>query len=369
MQSRIPCVLEGSRPFEHPLDREERVPRVCVWEITRACNLSCVHCDSHASRPSSRELSFERLKSVSDELAALGCRLVDLTGGEPLLRPDWDRLSQYLTSRSIQVALVTNGTLLSDEAVERAVGAGVSAISISIDGLRDTHDVTRRFAVGTGSAFDAALSGLKRARERLPVSVITQVNRTNLGELPAIGKLLGELGVARWQVQITIPTPRVMRHLIPYPIAPADLEALTSFIVAAARDPGIPRIHTSDTIGYATTAEAQLRQKASGPGMWLGCVAGIRAVAIKYDGTVRGCSLLPEEFNAGDLHTEALSAIWSDRERFAYTAAFEPSQLCGGCRRCDVGAICRAGCTTMAYFCTGTVGDNPYCLRRVRAEL
>jgi radical SAM protein with 4Fe4S-binding SPASM domain len=100
----------------------------------------------------------------------------------------------------------------------------------------------------------------------------------------------------------------------------------------------------------------------------MGCVAGIRAVAIKYDGTVRGCSLMPRDFDAGDLHDEPLSTIWNDRRRFAYSACFDRSHLSGGCARCRFGALCRAGCTTLAYFASGTTGENPYCLRRVREE-
>jgi radical SAM protein with 4Fe4S-binding SPASM domain len=274
-------------------------------------------------------------------------------------------LSRELRCRSIEVALVTNGTLLDEAAIERALAAEIHTIGISIDGLRSTHDATRRFVSGAGSAFDAAVAGVRRARSRFVVNAITQVNRTNLHELPEIGRMLGELGVARWQIQLAIPTPHLANLTRPYLIAPAELEFLTDFILAATEDPRIPRIHTSDTIGYATPAEARLRHKASGPGVWLGCSAGIRVVAIKYDGTVRGCSLLPSEFTAGDLHGESLASIWGDRSRFAYSTAFDAEQLCGGCRRCRVGPICRAGCTTMAYYCTGTTGDNPYCLRRV----
>jgi radical SAM protein with 4Fe4S-binding SPASM domain len=364
LQSRV----VNPHPCDHPLDRVAREPRTCIWEITAACNLRCVHCDNHAARPSPRELHLPRLLETAEQLAALGCRLVDITGGEPLLMPDWDRLSQHLTSRGIDVAIVTNGTLLDAEAIERAVAARVAAIAISLDGLRATHDATRRFARGTGSAFDAAVAGLELARAHFPVTVITQVNCTNLGELWELGNLLGELSVSRWQLQLAIPTPRVASLRIPYVIAPRDLEQLTEFIVAAARDPKIPMIHTSDTIGYATPAESILRRKATGPGLWLGCAAGIRAVAIKYDGTVRGCSLMPSDFSAGDLHDESLSAIWNDRTRFAYSTEFERTSLSGGCKSCRFGSICRAGCTTMAYFATGTIGDNPYCLRRVREQ-
>jgi radical SAM protein with 4Fe4S-binding SPASM domain len=313
-------------------------------------------------------LSFPQLLHVSDELIALGCKTVNLTGGEPLLRPEWAELASHLTGHGVDVAVVSNGTLFDESSVKRAVGAGVAAVSVSLDGLQSTHDTTRRFARGAGSTFEAAIEGLKCAQKHLPVSVITQVNRTNLSELHELGVLLGNLGVSRWQLQLVVPTPRVMGNGIPYALLPEDLEAITAFIVETADNPQIPMIHTSDTIGYATPAEVVLRRKASGPGLWFGCVAGIRAVAIKYDGVVRGCSLLPADFDAGNLHELSFTEIWRDSSRFAYSTEFNASHLSGGCKRCRFGTICRAGCTTMAYFATGTTGDNPYCLYRVRGN-
>lgn len=350
----------------HPLQRVAREPRTCIWEITAACNLRCVHCDNHASRPSPRELTLPRLLEVAIELEHLGCRLVDVTGGEPLMRAEWYELCRALTSRGMDVVLVTNGTLVDDETVERAVLARISMVGVSIDGLRATHDATRCFAKGSGSAFDAAVAGIARLRKRLPVSVITQVNRSNLHELLELGLFLGELGISRWQLQLAVPIPKLAACSARYCITPEDLEVLTQFIVEAANNPRIPLIHTGDNIGYATPAEVLLRRKASGPGIWLGCVGGIRSVAIKFDGTVRGCSLLPGDFSAGDLHDESLTAIWGDSARFAFSTDFEHSRLCGSCGACPHGTICRAGCTTMAYFATGTTGDNPYCLRQVR---
>lgn len=362
-QPSISDVPAGPR---HPLDRAARIPRTCIWEITSACNLSCLHCDNHSSRPALRELDRDRLLETCGELAELGCRCVDVTGGEPMLSPHWQLLCQSLSSRNIDVVLVTNGTLLDAATVQQATRSGVRTISVSIDGLKPTHDATRRFVRGTESAFEAAVAGIRCASGRVPVSVITQVNRTNLGELGSLGRFLGELGVSRWQLQLAIPIPKLASLAVPYTLLPGDLESLTAFILKAAEEPGIPMIHTSDTIGYATPAEAVLRRKASGPGIWLGCVAGIRSVAIKFDGTVRGCSLLPSDFDAGNLHEESLATIWNDSSRFAYSTQFDSSHLCGECKRCRYGSICRAGCTTMAYHVTGTTGDNPYCLRRVR---
>ena len=139
-----------------------------------------------------------------------------------------------------------------------------------------------------------------------------------------------------------------------------------SFIACAVREGTPPAILTSDTIGYYTDREPLLRKRVDGQGLWIGCLAGLRSIAFTYDGKVRGCSMLPPEFDAGDLHDEDLGAIWADEERFAFTTRFDPANLTGACARCRYGPLCRAGCPSMAWWVTGTVHENPYCLHRLR---
>jgi radical SAM protein with 4Fe4S-binding SPASM domain len=302
------------------------------------------------------------MMGVAGDLARLGCRTVDVTGGEPLMRPGWDRLCARISELGMRIALITNGTLLTDEALDRALEAGVGLVAVSIDGLREVHDATRLRPGPGPSPFEQAMAGLERAAGRVRTRVITQINRTNLHQLPDLRRLVADLGVETWQLQLAVPTGRVLEMDRPYVLHPRDLDALTSFIVDAVEDGGPPAIDTGDTIGYYTDREPSLRKRSSGQGVWLGCQAGIRVVAITYDGAVRGCSALPADFDAGDLHTESLEDIWKDEERFAYSTRFDPARLTGDCADCRFGALCRAGCTTMAFWVTGTIYENPYCL-------
>ena len=350
----------------HPLDRAPRAPRTCVWELTRRCNLRCIHCENDCGDGSDRELSTERIREVARELAALGCHDVDVTGGEPLLHPRWDEICRDLAGLGLRTALITNGTLLDREHLDRAIDAGVGIVAISLDGLQATHDGIRRRPGPGPSPWREAVAAIARAAPRIETLVITAVNRRNLAELPALRDHLAGLGVRRWQIQLVIPMGRAIEQAEPVVIAPADLETLTAFLVAARADGKAPQIDVSDTIGYFTERELGLRGDANGPGLWTGCQAGIRAVAITYDGRVRGCSMLPPEFDAGDLHDEAMTTIWNDAERFAYSTRFCAANLAGPCARCRVGPLCRAGCTTMAYWTTGSIYTNPFCLHRAR---
>jgi radical SAM protein with 4Fe4S-binding SPASM domain len=268
---------------------------------------------------------------------------------------------------------VTNGTLLDEEHLAEALDAGVEVMGISLDGLAATHDRIRVRARPGPSPWSLAVDALARSARRVSTVAITQVNRMNLGELPAMGELLAELGVPRWQLQLAIPAGRALEIDEPFVLEPEHLEELVAFLLPRLRARSLPLIDVSDTIGYCTGEDALFRghRRPDGsiaPGAWLGCTAGLTSLAITYDGRVRGCSLLPEELDAGSLHDEPLAAIWNDAHRFAYTTEFHPSRLSGSCAGCRLGGLCRGGCTTLAYFSTGSVTENPYCLRAQRGH-
>jgi radical SAM protein with 4Fe4S-binding SPASM domain len=344
--------------------RAERKPETCIFEITHRCNLRCVHCGNDSGEPSPRELSREQLRTAARELKQLGCEHVEVTGGEPLLHADWAGVCGDFASAGLRVAIITNGTLLDGAHLDRALHVGVAAVGLSLDGLQATHDRIRVRPATGPSPWQQTVAAIERCLARVETIVITCVCPQNLGELPAMRTFLQQLGVKRWQIQLVIPAGRALTSASV--IAPRDLDALTAFLVAARADGLPPRIDASDTIGYYTERELGFRGTGASPAVWTGCQAGIRAVAITCDGRVRGCSLLPPEFDAGDLHDEPLSTIWQDEERFAYTTRFDAHNLAGGCAHCKVGPLCRAGCTTMAYWTTGSIYSNPYCLSRVR---
>jgi radical SAM protein with 4Fe4S-binding SPASM domain len=342
--------------------------RTCIWEITGACDLRCLHCGNRSGTRHARELGWDALCDVAASLARLGCRTVEITGGEPLLHAAWDRLCRRCADLGMQVVLVTNGLGLDDGALERTVTAGVGHVAVSLDGPREVHDALRPRAGPGPSPFDGAVGALARAAARLPTTAITAVTRRNLPLLGEVRRLLAAIGVPRWQVQLAVPVGRAIEGPEPLPIRPADLEGLEAMLAGWIEEGSPPRVMVSDSIGYGTEHEPALRRRPTGRGMWVGCLAGIRSVAITSDGRVRGCSFLPEAFDAGDLHDEPLEAIWSDPERFGLRARLAEGRLEGGCADCPEGRLCRAGCASMAWWTTGSVYDNPYCLRRARRE-
>ncbi len=136
----------------------ERKP-IVVWNLTRTCNLKCVHCytDSEAKRYPD-ELTTEQCKAVLDDLAAFKVPAVLFSGGEPLMRPDIFELAEYARSLNLHVVFSTNGTLIDQKMAERFVELQCAYIGISLDSAKpDVHDNFR----GMTGAFNKTMTGFR----------------------------------------------------------------------------------------------------------------------------------------------------------------------------------------------------------------
>ena len=346
-----------------------RVPEACFWEITDACNLRCIHCEANAGHAASDELSTEEALKLVAELRDAGCRTVHLTGGEPLVRRDWPVIARALSDAEIAVSVITNGVRADSHAIATMLDAGVTSVSISLDGNREVHDAIRLPANPQApSRYDAAIRAIELAvASPLRTGVITQVHRHNLDDLGRMHEQMASLGVDVWQVQVCMPLGRLLAFPHRYLIEPEQLGPLQAELARFIRD-GRVRIAVADNIGYYGRHESTLRGSVKGiESFFMGCVAGCRVVAVCSNGDVKGCPSHTREFVVGNVRRESFREIWADRQRFAYNTAWKEDLLEGGCRECPYRRICRAGCTTMAYALTGTIYDNPYCVQRITA--
>jgi radical SAM protein with 4Fe4S-binding SPASM domain len=143
-----------------PKTAAERRP-IVVWNITRTCNLRCVHCysDSDAQKYPG-ELSTEEAKRVIDDLASFRVSALLFSGGEPLLRTDLLKLIEYATGKGLRVTLSTNGTLINETIAAKLKALGLTYVGISLDGIGATNDRFR----GKEGAFDAAVRGFRNCR-------------------------------------------------------------------------------------------------------------------------------------------------------------------------------------------------------------
>ncbi len=168
---------------------------VVVWNVTRRCNLRCVHCYAHAKdHAEANELTTDQGKGFLDDLAAFGVPVVLFSGGEPLVRKDLPELASYAVGKGMRAVISTNGTLITAPMARTLKEIGLSYVGISIDGMQEIND---RFRAAP-SAFRAALDGIRNCQAAgIKVGLRFTINRFNVQEIPSIFQLIEEMDIPR----------------------------------------------------------------------------------------------------------------------------------------------------------------------------
>jgi len=186
---------DSGRLPSHLLQFSSDKKPVVVWNITRACNLKCVHCYAHAvKRPREKELSNKEAKAVIDDLAGFGAPVILFSGGEPLMRADLTDLAAYAVDKGMRAVISTNGTLITEKKARDLKSIGLSYVGVSLDGMEEVNDRFRN----TKGAFRDALSGIRNCRDAgIKVGLRFTMNRMNYGEINPIFDLLEEMEIPR----------------------------------------------------------------------------------------------------------------------------------------------------------------------------
>ncbi|OEU65891.1 MAG: 12,18-didecarboxysiroheme deacetylase [Desulfovibrio sp. S3730MH75] len=186
---------DSSKLPSHLLQFSKDKKPVVVWNMTKRCNLKCVHCYAQAVDPSGTdEISTEQGKAIIDDLAQFGSPVMLFSGGEPLVRKDLVELAHYAVSKDMRAVISTNGTLITKEKAKELKEVGLSYVGISLDGGEETHDKFR----GVPGAFKKALEGVENCKaEGLKVGLRFTLNKRNWKEVPTIFQLLKDLDVPR----------------------------------------------------------------------------------------------------------------------------------------------------------------------------
>ncbi len=168
---------------------------VVVWNVTRACNLKCVHCYAHATDDgTSDELSTSEGRKMIDDLAKFGVPVLLFSGGEPLVRKDLPELAAYAVEKGMRAVISTNGTLISKSTARVLKDIGLSYVGISLDGLEPVNDHFR----GVNGAFNKAMEGIRNCQEAgIKVGLRFTINKRNVKEIPGIFDLLEEMEIPR----------------------------------------------------------------------------------------------------------------------------------------------------------------------------
>src|SRR3954468_10118587 len=324
--------------FQYGLD----APICLTWELTYACNLSCVHCLSSSGRRDPRELSTVECKALIDEFERMQIFYVNIGGGEPTVRPDFWELVDYATEHHVGVKFSTNGVKIDAAAAKRLAASDYVDVQISLDGATaEVNDAVR----GVGS-YATALRAMQRLSDAgftgFRVSVV--VTRHNAGQLDDFKAIADRFGA---QLRLTRLRPSrrgadVWDELHP---TAAQQRELYSWLLAHGE-----AVLTGDSFFHLAAYGDPL------PGLNL-CGAGRVVCLIDPVGDVYACPFaIHEAFLAGNVRDDGgFQQVWRESELFT---ELRSPQTGGACTACSAYDACRGGCMAAKFF-TGLPLDGP----------
>jgi mycofactocin radical SAM maturase len=324
--------------FEAGLD----APICLTWELTYACNLSCVHCLSSSGRRDPRELTTDQAKAVIDELQRMQVFYVNIGGGEPTVRSDFWELVDYATAHDVGVKFSTNGLKITPAVAARLAGSDYVDVQISLDGATaEVNDAVRgpgSYAMALAAMENLATAGF--VGFKLSV-VCTRHNIAQLDEFKSIADRYGA------QLRLTRLRPSGRGADVWDELHPTSDQQrqLYDWLVANGE-----HVLTGDSFFHLAAYGDSL------PGLNL-CGAGRVVCLIDPVGDVYACPFaIHESFLAGNvLSPGGFANVWRNSDLFTELRA---PQSAGTCTKCQHFDSCRGGCMAAKFF-TGLPLDGP----------
>src|SRR5579863_4892895 len=401
-------------------------PRLIFWELTKACNLRCIHCRASATELSSPDdFSTQTAKSIIDQIAAVSSPILVLSGGEPLFRSDIFDLARYGTEKGLRVALATNGTLVTKQVAQKIVDSGVKRVAISLDGAdAATHDTFR----GIPGAFDAAITGFRNLKALgMSVQINTTIARHNAHQLPNVLELARSIGADALHTFLLVPVGCGVDIATEQMVPPEEYERMLNWFYDQSLEGGIElkatcaphyfrvvrqrRAAEGRSAAAAQAAQLAIEAAQSAPSkgplgkeglrigptemtmpgstgieleaagvgrpvghpgarpsdmnaMTKGCLAGTAVCFLSHQGEVYPCGYLPAL--AGDLKKQRFADIWENS--FVFQQLRDVNNLKGKCGCCEFRNICM-GCRARAFAATGNyLEEEPFCVYEPRTK-
>jgi len=340
-------------------------PKWVAWEITRRCNLRCVHCRSSSEMEVKGHPDFSTVEAfrIIDDIVSYAKPVVVLSGGEPLVRQDVFEIARYGTDKGLRMCLATNGILVNDEICEKIRNSGIRIVSLSLDGSEETvHDNFRNQKGAFAGVINAARLFKKHGIEFIINSSFTKRNQE---EIPKIYRLAKELGATAWYMFMIVPTGRgeeIMNELI----SKEDYEEILEWhyqmekgekdmLVRPTCAPHYYRIVLQKSKEEGEKFEKRTLKFSTGGAK--GCIAGQVICLIDVDGNVLPCSYFPKP--AGNIKRQSFKDIWENSGLFKELRDFKKYK--GKCGSCEYINVC-GGCRARAYAIYGDyLEEEPFC--------
>ena len=317
-------------------------PICLTWELTYACNLSCIHCLSSSGRRDPRELTTQECKVIIDELERMQVFYVNIGGGEPTVRADFWELVDYATGHHVGVKFSTNGVKITEEIAERLAASDYVDVQVSLDGATAAvNDAIR----GVGS-FATAIRAMERlsaaGMENFKISVVC--TRQNIGQLDEF-KAIADHYRAQLRLTRLRPSGRGAATWDQLHPTAAQQRQLYDWLQAHG-----DQVLTGDSFFHLAAYGSAL------PGLNL-CGAGRVVCLIDPIGDVYACPFaIHDNFLAGNVRGDGgFARVWHESKLFAQ---LRKPQTGGACESCSAYDSCRGGCMAAKFF-TGLPLDGP----------
>ncbi len=295
-------------------------------ELTLQCNEHCFHCGSRCGHTGASGLKKEQYLSVLHDVREhfdIRKILLCITGGEPLLYPDFFPLLEEASAMGFRWGMTSNATLIDKKTAAALRKAGMKTISVSIDGLEETHDRLR----GLKGGYRRAMAGIQNLIDEggfEAIQVTTVINHENIDELDALYGIMEKLDIDSWRVIGLEPIGRALE----YPermLTPEDHRRLFRFI----REKRLERMPVQYGCSHylGVDLEREVRK------WYFLCNAGIHTASITADGDVTACLDIEKrpETVQGSIFEKPFSEIWKERFEIFRSPLAEKSTECSGC--------------------------------------
>ena len=316
--------LELYRKFKKNKTHQHQLTYL-FWECTLRCNLQCRHCGSDCKTdPHQKDMPIADFLRAIDQIKPYvnpNNVMIAITGGEPLMRKDLEVCGKELHKRGFPWGIVTNGYTLTKERLISLLKSGLRSITISLDGLKESHNWLR----GKDQSYIKALNaiGLVTSVSDLVYDVVTCVNQKNFNELAELKELLVNMGVKEWRLFTIFPIGRAKDDDL-LQLTPNQFKDLFEFIKKT-RQQGDIKINYGCE-GFLGDYEGEVRDN------FFFCRAGINAASVLADGSISACPNIRDNFVQGNIYKDNFMDIWNNKFDIMRDRSWTKKGECAQCK-------------------------------------
>ncbi|OHD12620.1 MAG: radical SAM/SPASM domain-containing protein [Spirochaetes bacterium GWD1_27_9] len=294
------------------------------WECTLRCNLNCLHCGSDCKKTSNtKDMPLKDFLNVLLDVKKEynpHKTIIVLTGGEPLLRDDLEECGAEFYKNEFPWGMVTNGLAMTEKRFVKLLESGLRSITISLDGLKESHNWLRNNPNSYKKASEAIYFASNT--KNLVYDVVTCVNQKNFNELPYIKEELIKLGVKNWRLFTIFPKGRAADNQL-LDLKNEQFRELMDFIVKTRNEKVIKASFSCE--GFVGNYEAKVRD-----GIFF-CRAGINIGSVLADGSISACPSLRGDYIQGNIYKDNFIDVWKNKFNIMRDRKWAHTGICADC--------------------------------------